>query len=110
MPVDLAKLQKMALQNKIDKGFNTADVAKEFCMTFIELSEACSKIMYHEDGIGEELADVVIYILGMCEILGVDLETELIQKINKNKSRKYHTVIGADGKTVLRRVKTAKDP
>lgn len=29
--VDFRKLQKDVYQNKVDKGFNTTDVNKEFC-------------------------------------------------------------------------------
>ena len=30
--MDLKKLQKEIYQNKVDKGFNTTDVNKEFCL------------------------------------------------------------------------------
>ena len=42
--------------------------------------------------IAEELADVVIFTMGLSEILGVDLESEIINKINKNSKRVYKTV------------------
>lgn len=54
-----------------------------------------------KDDVGEELADVVIFTMGLSEILGVDLESEIINKINKNSKRVYKTVDG-----VLMKVKS----
>ena len=38
--IDLEKLQKEIYQNKVNKGFNTTDINKEFCLTYGELAEA----------------------------------------------------------------------
>jgi len=73
----------------MDKGFNVTDVYKEFCYTYGELSEACEAYLNKKDDLGEELADVVIYILGLAEILNIDLERELLNKMQKNEKRKY---------------------
>ena len=82
--LDFRKLQKDVYQNKVDKGFNTTDVNKEFCLTYAELAEAYDAWLKKKDDVGEELADVVIFTMGLSEILGVDLESEIINKINKN--------------------------
>lgn len=108
--VDLKKLQKEIMQNKIEKGFNTTDVALEFCRAHEELSEAFSKFNKNQDGVAEEFADVAIFLLGMCEILGFDLEKELIRKIKINKNRKYKKAKSPDGKDIFIRIKTEKDP
>src|SRR3981081_2916251 len=110
MAVDLRALQKEVMKNKLEKGFNTSDLALEFCRAYEELSEAFSKLNHREEGVGEELADVVIFLLGMCEILGIDLETELTQKIAKNRSRKYRVTKSPDGKDVFVRIRTPEDP
>ena len=47
-----------------------------------------------EPGLGEELADVAIYLLGLAEILHVDLESEIVRKIEINRKRKYVTENG----------------
>ena len=99
--MDFRKLQKDVYQNKVDKGFNTADVNKEFCLTYAELAEAYDAWLKKKDDVGEELADVVIFTMGLSEILGVDLESEIINKINKNSKRVYKTVDG-----VLMKVKS----
>ena len=83
--IDLKQIQKDVYQNKVDKGFNITDVNKEFCLTYGELAEAYEAWRKKKDDIGEEIADVVIYLLGLSEILGVDLESEMINKIEKNK-------------------------
>jgi NTP pyrophosphatase (non-canonical NTP hydrolase) len=109
MSIDLKKLQTEVMQNKIEKGFNTTDIALEFCRAHEELSEAFSKYNKSEDGVAEEFADVAIFLLGMCEILGYDLEKELVAKIEKNKNRKYTKTKSPDGKDIFIRVKTDDD-
>jgi len=108
--IDLKELQKEVMRNKIEKGFNTTDVAVEFCRAHEEMSEAYSKFSKNQDGVAEEFADVAIFVLGMCEILGFDLEKELVDKIEKNKRRKYIKEKSPDGKDVFIRVKTDEDP
>ncbi len=108
--IDLKELQKEVMRNKLEKGFNTTDVALEFCRAHEELSEAFSKFNKNEDGVAEEFADVAIFLLGMAEILGFDLEKELIDKIEKNKNRKYRKEKTPDGKDIFIRIKTEVDP
>jgi NTP pyrophosphatase (non-canonical NTP hydrolase) len=108
--VDLKQLQKEVMRNKLEKGFNTTDVASEFCRAYEELSEAFSKHNKNQPGVAEEFADVMIFILGMSEILGFDLEKELIHKIEINKRRKYKKEKTPDGKDIFIRIKTPEDP
>ena len=108
--IDLKELQREVMRNKVEKGFNTTDVALEFCRAHEELSEAFSKYNKGESGVAEEFADVTIFILGMCEKFGFDLEKELILKIEKNKNRKYRKEKSPDGKDVFIRVRTDEDP
>ncbi len=108
--IDLKKMQEEVMRNKIEKGFNTTDVALEFCRAHEELSEAFSKYNKNEEGVAEEFADVAIFLLGMCEILGYDLEKELILKIEKNKNRQYKKIKSPDGKDIFIRAKTDIDP
>lgn len=108
--IDLKELQKEVMRNKLEKGFNTTDVALEFCRAHEELSEAFSKFHKNQDGVAEEFADVAVFLLGMCEILGYDLEAELVKKIETNKRRKYIKSKSPDGKDIFIRVKTDEDP
>lgn len=108
--VDLKELQKEVMRNKTEKGFNTTDVALEFCRAHEELSEAFSKFSKNQDGVAEEFADVAIFLLGMSEILGFDLEKELVRKIEINKRRQYRKEKSPDGKDIFIRIKTDIDP
>ena len=87
--IDFKKLQKDVYQNKINHGFNVTDINMEFCLTYGELGEAYMAWLKKKDDLGEEFADVVIYLMGLSEILGIDLETEIVNKINKNAKRVY---------------------
>lgn len=94
--VDLKKIQKEIYQNKIDKGFNVTDVNKEFCLTYGEVSEAYEAWRKKKDDLGEELADVAIYLLGLSEILGINLEEEIQKKVYKNSKREYKIIEGVN--------------
>ena len=108
--IDLKELQKEVIRNKKEKGFNMTNVAMEFCRAHEELSEAFSKHNKNQPGVAEEFADVMIFILGMCETMGFDLEHELIRKIEINKKRKYVKTKSPEGNDVFIRVKTPEDP
>lgn len=92
--VDLKELQKEIYQNKINKGFNVTDVNQEFCYTYGEVSEAYEAWLKKKDDLGEELADVAIYLLGLSEILGINLEDEIKKKVYKNSKREYEVIDG----------------
>lgn len=49
-----------------------------------------------KNDLGEELADVAIYLLGISEILGVDLEKGILHKINKIIHREYKVINGVN--------------
>ncbi|MBU1177787.1 hypothetical protein KJ903_01060 [Patescibacteria group bacterium] len=90
--MDLKKLQKEIYQNKIDKNFNVKDVDLEFDLTRGELDEAQEAHQQKRSDLREELADVAIYLLGLAEILKVDLEREIVEKVSKNKKRRYKKI------------------
>ena len=87
--IDLKQLQKDVYQNKVNKGFNVTDVNMEFCQAYGEMGEAYIAWLQKKDDLGEELADVAIYLMGISEILKIDLETEIVNKIKKNAKRVY---------------------
>ena len=80
---NLKKLQEQIHQNKVEKGFNTTDVYKEFCLIHEEVAEASRAHYKKSPTVGEELADIAIYLLGLAEILGIDLEKEILKKVEK---------------------------
>ncbi len=95
--MSLNKMQKEVYQNKINKGFNVTDIPLEFCLLYEEVSEAYSAYRKKKDDLGSELADVAIYLLGLSEILGFDLEEEIKKKMEINRNREYKKI---DGVTV----------
>ena len=97
--VDLNELHKQVYQNKLNKKFNVTDISMEFALTYGELSEAYEAWRKKKENVGEEIADVVIYLLGLCEILNVNLEQELLDKIEINKNRVYKDINGVKTKT-----------
>ena len=78
--VDLKALQKAVYQNKVDHAFNVTDVPFEFCLLMTEVAEAFRS--RESADYGEELADVAIYLLGLAEIGGVDLEAEILKEFS----------------------------
>lgn len=86
---DLKNFQKEIIENKKRHGFNTTDLNMEFCLAYGELGEAYTAYVKKQDDVGEELADAAIYILGIAELLGIDLGKEIENKIEKNKQRVY---------------------
>ena len=58
------------------------------------MAEAYQAWLKSKPDLGEELADVMIYLLGISEILGIDLEKEVLHKIDKNSKRVYKLIDG----------------
>jgi NTP pyrophosphatase (non-canonical NTP hydrolase) len=98
--VDIAAVQRAAWQNKLDKGFNITDVALEFGLLTAEVGEAFTAWRKRLPDLGEELADVLIYLTAVAEMTGVDLSAEVARKLAINAERVYRQ----DGDGVLRRV------
>ena len=94
--IDLKKTQKEIYQNKVNKGFNVTNIDEEFCLTYGEIAEAYEAWRKKKDDLGEELADVAIYLLGLSEILGIDLEDEIQKKVYKNSKREYKIINGVN--------------
>lgn len=92
--MDLGLIQKDVYQNKLDKGFNITDVNKEFCLLYGEVAEAYEAWRKKQDDVGQELADIAIYLLGLSEILGVDLASEIEKKVKINQDREYQNIDG----------------
>lgn len=87
-------IQKQIYENKLEKGFNVTNIELEFCLTQGELAEAYEAYRKKLPTAGEELADVAIYLYGLAEILGYDLDKEIEKKVEKNRKRIYKQVNG----------------
>jgi NTP pyrophosphatase (non-canonical NTP hydrolase) len=98
--VDIAAVQHQAWANKLAKDFNTTDVALEFGLLVAEVGEAFTAWRRQQPGLGEELADVMIFLAGLAEMTGVDLGAEVARKLAANEARVYRR----DPRGVLERV------
>ncbi len=87
--MELQEMQKKVYENKIKHGFNVTDVPKEFCYLYGEVAEAYDAYLKKKDDLGLELADIAIYLLGLSEILGIDLKDNIEKKMEINAKRKY---------------------
>ncbi len=92
--MDLKEAQKQIYQNKVDKHWNVSDIEKELCLMQGEIAEFYEAYRKRLPTLGEELADVAIYLLGIAEILHVDLEAEIRRKMSVNQHRRYADVDG----------------
>ena len=87
--MEIREAQKLAWDNKITKGFNTADVPLEFGLLTAEVGEAFTAWRKRLDDFGEELADIAIYLMAIAQMNGIDLDTEVTRKLAKNATRSY---------------------
>ncbi|WP_326717081.1 hypothetical protein [Vagococcus jeotgali] len=85
----LSDCQILVFQNKIQKNFNTINIEKEFLLLYGEVSEAFE--IYKKNEL-KKLAKGVSrygYLLGLSEILNIDLDKAIKWKIEINMGRKY---------------------
>ena len=94
--MDTRDIQKRIYQNKVDKGFNVTNVEKEFCLLHGEMAEMYEAYRKRLPTVGEEMADVAIYLLGLAEILQIDLGEEIEKKIQINARRNYVNIDGVN--------------
>ncbi|MGI5185412.1 MazG-like family protein [Dactylosporangium sp. CA-152071] len=87
--MDVRAAQKLAWENKQAKGFNTTDVALEFGLLHGELAEAFNAWRRQQPELGEELADVALFLFSLAEMTGCDLQSEIERKLHKNAARRY---------------------
>jgi len=69
--------------------WDVPDVPLELCLLNGEVAEVFEAWRKQRVDLGEELADVAIYVLSLAAMLGVDLEAEMERKIEKNAGRRY---------------------
>ena len=110
--MDLRRIQDLAWENKVDKGFYTSDVAEEFGLLELEVSEAFSAWRKGRPpgrwwqrllrlrprvrlggsalrAVASELADVLIFLVSLAAMLGIDLQAAVEAKLAENKGRVY---------------------
>lgn len=90
--MDIRSAQKSAWENKLEKGFNTTDVPLEFCLLVAEVGEAIDAWRKDRRAMAEELADVAIFLFGLAEMTGTDLQDAVEAKMAVNQVRSYKRV------------------
>ncbi len=93
---NLKKYQERAWANKIKHNFNLTDINLEFNYLYGEVGEAFDAWYKKKDDLGSELADIAIYLFGLSEMLGFDLDQEIQKKMDINEHRVYKKVDGKD--------------
>ena len=94
---DIRKLIDLVMQQARDKGFGTRpeeiNVAEKIALIHSEISEAFEayrrKNIDGKDGFMEELGDAVQRILHLCGVFDIDIEKEILQKLESNKGREW---------------------
>ena len=86
------------MNNKIKKGFNVTNIEQEFCFLYGEVSEAYEAFRKKDPELSSELADIAIYLLGLSEILGINLGDEISKKMLINEKRNYKNINGVNTK------------
>lgn len=97
--IDLVEVQKEIYANKVRRNFNVTDVGKEIVLMVEELGELArayknsdklpAREISHREEIVDAVGDLMVYCLGLCEMLGVDSEEVLKTIVQNNRSRSH---------------------
>nr|AKC92638.1 putative pyrophosphatase [Amycolatopsis sp. SANK 60206] len=84
--MDIGSLQRIGWDNKVLKNYNTVDLPLEFCMLQEKASAAFTAWRRESARLGEELADVMLYVTHIAQMAGLDMDHEVKAKVDKNAS------------------------
>jgi NTP pyrophosphatase (non-canonical NTP hydrolase) len=97
--IDLHELQKEIYDNKVRQHFNVTDVGKEIVFMVEELGELANAYkrsnrqpapdISEKDDIVDAVGDLMVYCLGLCEMLQVNSEDVLQDIVAYNATRTY---------------------
>jgi NTP pyrophosphatase (non-canonical NTP hydrolase) len=95
----IEELQTKCIELKRRNHFNLSadkgNIAYEFCLLQGEMTEAFDAWREKKADLGEEIADIIMYAVGLGGLLGLDMDKEVTKKLQKNGKRTYY--IDADG-------------
>jgi len=97
--IDLRELQQEIYNNKVRHGWNVTDIGKEIVLMVEELGELAhayknsNKLPAREIDQREEIIDAIgdlmVYCLGLCQMMDVNAEEVLTQIVENNKNRSH---------------------
>jgi len=95
--MEIKELQELILKQAKEKGFGTKpeeiNVSEKIALIHSEISEAFEayrkKNIDGKDGFSEELGDAVQRILHLAGVFNIDIEKEILKKLEYNKNRKW---------------------
>jgi NTP pyrophosphatase (non-canonical NTP hydrolase) len=96
--ITLNQLLELIMQQAKAKGFGTKpediNVPEKIALIHSEVSEAFEAYRHKnidgKDGFKEELGDTLQRILHLCGIFGIDIEAEILKKLDHNKDRQWN--------------------
>lgn len=93
----LKQIMRKIMELAEEKGFGTSpdeiDIPEKMALIHSEISEAYEAYRHKnidgKDGFKEELGDAIQRILHLCAVLDIDIEKEIIDKLEYNKKRNW---------------------
>jgi len=95
--ITIKQLTSIILKQTKEKGFGDKlediNVMENIALIHSEISEAMEAYRHKnidgQDGLAEELADAIIRILHLAGVYNINIEKEILKKIESNKSREW---------------------
>ena len=88
----ILEIQKRAYEISKAKGWyeNTINIPEKLALIHSEVSEALDAYRNYEDEhLGEELADIVIRTLDLASYLGINMQDQILAKMERNEKREF---------------------
>lgn len=91
------QLKELIMNQAKEKGFGVKpeeiNVAEKIALIHSEVSEAFEAYRHQnidgKDGFKEELGDIIIRVFHLCGIFNIDIEKEILAKIDYNQNRNW---------------------
>jgi|GEM_PF-1951930 len=97
--MNLNEIQKEIWENKVNRKFNTTDIGKEIILLTEELGELAKAYKHsnqlpadeinNKDEIIDAIGDIMVYCIGLCEMMQVKSEEVLDNIIENNRTRTH---------------------